>query len=51
MSTFSKEISIRWANLDPNYHMRQSAYYDFGAQHRIEILSHKGLTMKIMQEQ
>lgn len=51
MSTFSKEISIRWSDLDPNFHLRHSAYYDFGAQHRIEILSQEGLTMKVMQEQ
>lgn len=51
MSTFTREISIRWSDLDPNFHLRHSAYYDFGAQHRIEILSQQGLTMKIMQEQ
>lgn len=51
MSVFTKEISIRWSDLDPNFHMRHSAYYDFGAQHRIEILEQQGLTMKIMQQQ
>lgn len=51
MSVFTKEISIRWADLDPNFHMRHSAYYDFGAQHRIEILEEQGLTMRIMQQQ
>jgi acyl-CoA thioester hydrolase len=51
MSVFTKEISIRWADLDPNFHMRHSVYYDFGAQHRIEILEQQGLTMKIMQQQ
>jgi acyl-CoA thioester hydrolase len=51
MATFTKEISIRWSDLDPNFHMRHSAYYDFGAQHRIEILEQYGLTMKAMQEQ
>lgn len=51
MSVFSKEISIRWSDLDPNFHMRHSAYYDFGAQHRIEILEQQGLTMRIMQQQ
>jgi acyl-CoA thioester hydrolase len=51
MSVFTKEISIRWSDLDPNFHMRHSAYYDFGAQHRIEILERQGLTMKIMQQQ
>jgi len=51
MGTFTKEISIRWSDLDPNFHVRHSAYYDFGAQHRIEILEQLGLTMKVMQEQ
>lgn len=51
METFTKEISIRWSDLDPNFHVRHSAYYDFGAQHRIEILEQLGLTMKVMQEQ
>lgn len=51
MGTFTKEISIRWSDLDPNFHMRHSAYYDFGAQHRIEILEQHGLTMKVMQEE
>lgn len=51
METFTKEISIRWSDLDPNFHVRHSAYYDFGAQHRIEILEQLGLTMKVMQAQ
>jgi acyl-CoA thioester hydrolase len=29
--------------------VRHSAYYDFGAQHRIEILESLGLTMKAFQ--
>lgn len=51
MSIFTKRISIRWSDLDPNFHMRHSAYYDFGAQHRIEILSGQGLTVEVMQQQ
>jgi acyl-CoA thioester hydrolase len=38
MTSFSKQLSFRWSDLDPNFHVRHSAYYDFGAQHRIEIL-------------
>ena len=49
--TFTKPISIRWADLDANFHMRHSVYYDFGAQQRIEILEHLGLTMSVMKEQ
>lgn len=51
MSVFIKELSFRWSDLDPNFHVRHSAYYDFGAQHRIEILETLGLTMKVMQAQ
>lgn len=49
MKSFSKQLSFRWSDLDPNFHVRHSAYYDFGAQHRIEILESLGLTMKALQ--
>ena len=48
---FAKHLSIRWSDLDPNFHVRHSAYYDFGAQQRIEILHSLGLTTAIMEEQ
>lgn len=51
MTSFTKQISLRWSDLDPNFHVRHSAYYDFGAQHRIEILESLGLTMKVLQQQ
>jgi acyl-CoA thioester hydrolase len=51
MVSFSKTISIRWADLDPNFHLRHSVYYDFGSQQRIEILEQLGLTMNLMQQQ
>lgn len=43
-------ISIRWADLDPNFHVRHSAYYDWGAQQRIDALNQLGLTMDVMKE-
>jgi acyl-CoA thioester hydrolase len=49
MKSFSKQLSFRWSDLDPNFHVRHSAYYDFGAQHRIEILESLGLTIKALQ--
>ena len=51
MTSFTKQLSLRWSDLDPNFHVRHSAYYDFGAQHRIEILESLGLTMKVLQQQ
>lgn len=50
-NNFIKQISIRWADMDANFHLRHSVYYDFGSQHRIEILDGYGLTLKVMQEQ
>ncbi|OCB78805.1 acyl-CoA thioesterase [Flavobacterium crassostreae] len=49
MLAFQKQLSFRWSDLDPNFHVRHSAYYDFGAQHRIEILEKLGLTMNVLQ--
>lgn len=51
MQTFTKEVSVRWSDLDPNFHVRHSSYYDYGAQHRVEILEQLGMTMRIMQQQ
>jgi acyl-CoA thioester hydrolase len=51
MATFSKQLSFRWSDLDPNFHLRHSAYYDFGAQHRVEILAQLGLTLSVMQKE
>ncbi len=51
MSTFSKIISIRWADLDPNFHLRHSVYYDLCSQFRVELLDEAGLSMKVMKEQ
>lgn len=51
MSTYIRELSVRWSDLDPNFHLRHSAYYDFGAQQRIEILTAYGVSPQVMNEQ
>ena len=51
MPTFSKQLSFRWSDLDPNFHLRHSVYYDFGAQHRVEILEQLGLSLRVMQKE
>lgn len=50
MTVFEKKISLRWADLDPNFHLRHSVYYDFGAELRVEILEANGLSLKYMKE-
>lgn len=41
-STYAKTFEVRWADLDPNAHMRHSAYADYGAQARVGFLSEHG---------
>lgn len=41
---------VMWSHLDANMHMRHSAYADFAAQARIEILDEMGLDMKVFQK-
>ena len=50
MERFIKEIQLRWSDLDPNFHLRHSVYYDWGAFCRIEFLKEFGLTANVMQQ-
>jgi acyl-CoA thioester hydrolase len=50
MSEFSRIIQLRWSDLDPNFHIRHSVYYDWGAFVRVEFLNEHGLTAHVMQE-
>lgn len=50
MSEFSRIIQLRWSDLDPNFHIRHSVYYDWGAFVRVEFLNEYGLTSHVMQE-
>ena len=45
---FSINIGVRWADLDPNFHMLHSKYYDYGATCRMEFLVKYGLTPQWM---
>jgi acyl-CoA thioester hydrolase len=49
--TYSKTLSLRWADIDANFHVRHSVYYDFAAQQRIELLAEAGLTLAVMQQE
>ena len=48
MKEFSRIIQIRWSDLDPNFHLRHSVYYDWGAFCRVEFLNEYGLTADVM---
>jgi acyl-CoA thioester hydrolase len=40
---YKKQAHIRWSDLDPNYHLRHSAFYDLAAQFRTEFLQTQGI--------
>lgn len=43
--TYSKTFTVRWADMDPNVHMRHSAYTDYAAQVRLDFLADQGFPM------
>ena len=50
MKQFITKLEIRWADLDPNFHVLHSKYYDFGAYCRMAFLVENGLTPQVMHE-
>ena len=50
MPEFTRDIQLRWSDLDPNFHVRHSIYYDWGAFVRVEFLNEYGLTWRVMHE-
>ena len=44
-----ERITFRWADIDANFHVRHSVYYDLGSQQRVNVLAAHGLTMSDMQ--
>ena len=46
MEAFKQEFHVRWSDLDPNMHMRHTAYADLCAATRFNFLNSLGFTMK-----
>ncbi len=51
MTKFERPLQMRWSDMDPNFHVRHSVYYDFGAQLRTEFLFSHGLNAAVMTKQ
>jgi acyl-CoA thioester hydrolase len=47
---YSKPVEIRWSDLDPNFHVKHSAYYDFGAYVRMSLLTEVGLSTEVLMQ-
>lgn len=50
MKEFFTQPEIRWSDVDPNFHLRHSVYYDFGAYTRMVFLTEHGITPRLMGE-
>lgn len=48
--SYSKPVEIRWADLDPNFHVRHSVYYDMGAYVRMSFLTEHGLGADVLSQ-
>jgi acyl-CoA thioester hydrolase len=48
--TYIKTYTVRWADMDPNGHLRHSAYTDYAAQTRLEFLADQGFAMRQFSE-
>lgn len=51
MHLIPQKINLRWSDLDPNFHLRHSSYYELATECRIEMLATYGLTLAVMEEQ
>jgi len=50
MERYIQSPEVRWADLDPNFHLRHSVYYDYGAYCRICFLNEYGITSSFLLE-
>lgn len=46
MQNYSKTFEVIWSDIDPNRHMRHTAYNDYAAQARVGIFTDCGLPME-----
>lgn len=50
MEAFLRTVQLRWSDLDPNFHLRHSIYYDWAAMCRLDFLKERGLISDMMQK-
>jgi len=47
---FRTRVQLRWADIDANFHVRHSVYYDLCTQQRTEAMEALGITLEVMKE-
>lgn len=48
---FRTKLALRWADIDANFHLRHSVFYDLCSQQRMDALKRVGITMALMEQQ
>lgn len=43
-------VQVRWSDVDANYHVRHSVYYDWGAMCRMDFLTKEGLSDTVFRQ-
>lgn len=49
-TVFRSPVTLRWADIDANFHLRHSVYYDLGAAQRTDLLAAMGIHLRDMQK-
>ncbi|MFN8251535.1 MAG: thioesterase family protein [Ferruginibacter sp.] len=50
MEAITVKSEIRWADIDANFHVLHSKYYDYCADARMKALSNAGISMQLIQQ-
>ena len=50
MINFNKDFEVIWADMDPNRHMRHTAYNNYAAQVRVAFMAENGLSLEEMEK-
>lgn len=50
MNNFIRTVDVRWSDIDPNFHLRHSVYYDWGAYMRLCFLYEHNITPQVLQQ-
>lgn len=50
MQNYNKQFDVIWADMDPNRHMRHTAYNDYAAQVRLDFMEDNGIGFEEMEK-
>lgn len=50
MNAATVKSEIRWADIDANFHVLHSKYYDYCADARMKVLGNAGISMQLIQQ-